>query len=71
MSESTVNMLYNDFLEVSRDADEQVRIMCERKPGTIRAAKKNLESYYIQLNQIRRALNALGYHPTPAALQRI
>ena len=71
MSETTISLLYNDFLIVCREVDDQLKIMCERKPGTIRAAKKNLEAIYMQMNQIRAALNALGYQPTPRALNRI
>ena len=71
MSETTVALLYNDFLECCKNADEQVKIMCDRKPGTIRAAKKNVEAYYMEMNNIRRALNALGYHPTPVSLTRL
>ena len=71
MNHETVNMLYKDFLFCAKEVEVLLGVLSKKKPGTIRATQKNLLSVYHQMNQIRTALEALGYIPLPGGLRRL
>ena len=71
MSNATVMMLYQDYLSLCDEVEAQLKILCAKKAGTLRAARKNLEACYLQQDQIRNALVALGYMPTAQLLRRL